>query len=102
MRKLKQQINKDIVKAVTEYHEWHGDKNICVIRFVCNSIGEPLIWTRVMDEHGRHVTCLLDFDFHHEDGNLIWDIIEVYHSSREDEDNLISGYENGNNQTDDV
>ena len=56
-----QAFDVELIKAVREYHDWHGDKNVKLVAFVCDPIGEPLLLTRVTDEHGKEASCLLEF-----------------------------------------
>lgn len=91
---LKQPVNPDICKAVTEYHVWHKDRDVEIMRFVCDSEGNSMLWTRVTDEGNNKMSCLLEVDHKYDaDGDWVWDVIERDHRKREKENELICDYE---------
>lgn len=90
MKQPKQTFEPTLAKAVKEYHEWHGDKNIKLIDFICNPLGDSLILTRVTDEQGNKISCLLEFYYMNDDNG--WDIREYNHSERDNEYMLMQDY----------
>ena len=97
--KPKQRFDDALAKSVIEYHEWHHDKKVEIVSFVCDSTGTPNILTRVTDEHGKKISCLLDFDYRfaeNDSGEMIqvWDVNEVTSSDREDEYQMVQNMMN--------
>ena len=90
MKLPKQMFEPSLEKAVKDYHEWHGDRNVKLMCFICDAIGESLLLTRVTDEQGNKLSCLLEFYYMNDDDG--WDIREYNHSERDDEPMLIQCY----------
>ena len=86
----KQGFAAEIYAAVKEYHEYHGDKQIQPVRFVCDPYGAPMILTRVVGADKQKMSCLLEFHSHckYENGNPVgveYDVIERDSIKRKDE-----------------
>lgn len=79
--RLKQAFDHDLRLAVEAYHDYHGDHNVRLVRFVCDPLGNPQILTRSTDNTGRKVSCLLNFFWN----GRVWDISENESCLREDE-----------------
>ena len=97
--KPKQMFDDALAKAVIEYHEWHHDKKIEIKAFICDSQGTPNILTRVVDEGGKKMSCLLDFDYHfseNEKGEMVqvWDVNEVTSCETKDEYQMVQNLMN--------
>lgn len=90
MEKLVQKIDYKLRKAVLDYHDYHGDKDVEIVGFVCDPVGESMIHTRVTDENGKPVSCLLQFYY-----NGDWNISEYDGLHRECEHCLLQDYMNG-------
>lgn len=97
-RKPIQYFAADLKQAVLEYHEWHGDTNVRLMGFVCDSLGDSMILTRVKDQQGKKQSCLLSFYIMY--GGK-WDISEAESCPREDEFDMVQtmmgGDPNGKN-----
>lgn len=84
MKYPKQEFDTSLKKAVLDYHEWHGDKNVKLIGFFCDPLGHPLLLTRATDENGKKVSVLLEF-YYSFSASGEWDIKEYDGRPREDE-----------------
>lgn len=87
-RAPKQGFDEDLKKAIYEYHEWHHDRHVEIIRFVCDNTGFPLILTRVVDEDGVRMSCLLE----HTHFSRGWDVMEREHCERQDEFEMVQAW----------
>ena len=79
--KLQQAFDYSLRKAVEAYHEYHGDKNVHLIRFVCDPCGDSLLLTRVTDADGHKMSVLLECN----NWSGVWNINEDRSCSREEE-----------------
>lgn len=86
-------IDDQLKKAVKEYYDWHHNKNGRPVKFVVNNMHGQyhMLLVRFNDEDGTKMSGLMDFQ-HWADGH--WDVTEVYAVGREDEEELVDGFEN--------
>lgn len=92
-RKPKQTYDYSLRKAVLEYHEWHRDSHVELKGFVCDERGEPMILTRVIDEHGKPYSVLLEFYW--DAVYARWDIKEYTGTPRKNEFDILQEYMGG-------
>ena len=82
-----------LVKAVKEYHKWHGGKNIVPVRIVQNKHSKPpyeLVLARFTDGYGDEMSCLMEFQGW-KDGH--YDVEETDVVERKDEASLVEEFE---------
>ena len=85
-------IDDRLKKAVTEYYEWQGDRKAKPVRFVVNKMPGKykMLLVRFTDEQGNKMSSLMEYQ-EWKDGH--WDVTEIFVSEREDEDQLVKGFE---------
>ena len=91
---LKQGFDRRLVRDVNEYHDWHGDTKVELKGFVCDPAGEPLLWTRAVDENKHKVSTLLSFTWNGLEEKF--NIHEVEGGPRENENCMLCSYMNSN------
>ena len=90
MKQPKQAFDIQLIKDVKEYHAYHGDKDVKLIGFVCDPVGESLILTHVTDENGKKASCLLEFEWGY--GEEKFNIREFNGGPREEEYCMLCQY----------
>lgn len=86
-------IDPGLVKAVKEYHRWHGGKSIRPVRIIQNKYSNPpqeMLLVRFTDEDNDKLSCLMEF-MGWKDGH--YDVTEIDHVYREYEDELVEEFE---------
>lgn len=101
---MKKQFDPELEKAVREYYEWQGDRNMHIVRFVENKPsakrrseelskkceGYRLLLVRFIDEKKRKLSAFMEYT-HWADGH--WDVTEVDYFYRECEKCFVRAFE---------
>ena len=101
---MKKHFDPELEKAVNEYYEWQGDRNIHIVKFVENKKsarqtvkegekripGYQLLLVRFIDDRNRKLSAFMEFT-HWADGH--WDVTEVDYFYRECEKCFVKAFE---------
>lgn len=80
------EITPELREKVQEYHEYHGDTHIKIIRVVRDEVGAPALLVRLRDADGAKMS-VIDCDM----GDYI---SEITGGPREDEAEMLEWYQN--------
>lgn len=85
-------LAQELVSSVREYYDWLGDRNAKPVRFVVNKYYDwnKMLLSRFTDSDGNKMSSLMEYQ-EWKDGH--WDVTEVYVADREDEAELVRGFE---------
>ena len=91
--RYKQGYDKELVKAIMDYHEYHRDSNTRIIRWVCDPNGYALLLCRFDNEQGEPYCGLYMCDY----DNFMerWDIQEAYTHEAAREHDMVQWYMSG-------
>ena len=79
-------------KAVTEYYEWHGSRRIHLYAIAVNKkSGYKMLHVHFIDSNEVRLSSLMEYQ-PWADGH--YDVTEVYVCEREDEKEMVEGFEN--------
>ena len=92
---MKQAFCKELEEAVRTYYLPHRDKNIRMVRFICDDEGDPMLLVRFVDERGVRMSALMSYIRNYGDYEDAFDVKEEYAVVRGDEQKLLDWYMNG-------
>ncbi len=76
-------------KAVREYYDWQGDREVHPVGFVKNRDDVEMLLVRVTDAQGAEISCLMSCQ-NWADGH--WDVTEMWNADRDREEELVERY----------
>jgi len=89
----------DLIKAVNEYYDWHGDSKPKIIKTVTNKDGYDMLLVHFIDVHGRGMSALMHY-MRWGDGH--YDVTEDYADERQYEEMIVKTFENDGSEWDET
>lgn len=88
---MSDRIDKQLIKAVKEYYEWHKDIKAKPIRFVKNNHSDyTMLLVRFTDEQGEEMSSLMITE-DWADGH--WDVTEIVTAYRDCENSMVQNFQ---------